>query len=117
MSKLIQYWLSGFIVIAIIAVIISKQSTTASVLQSLGVSLSNILGAIVKPISSGTAASASSASASTAATASAANSAASVVTGAAVAAGTAAAALNAASAVTSDVTATDAGSTNNSLTA
>lgn len=65
-GKILEYMLVGFIGIAIVAVIVSKSSTTPTALQSLGVALTNIFAAIVAPISSGTAQ--ASAAASTAAT-------------------------------------------------
>lgn len=55
MSKTLEYLFSGFIAIAIIAVIVSKNSTSATALQSLGAALTNIFAAIVAPISGGTA--------------------------------------------------------------
>lgn len=59
MNKTLEYWLSGFLVVAIVAVIVSKNSTTSGVIQAAGSALSNILGSIVAPISNGTAKTAS----------------------------------------------------------
>lgn len=55
MTKFIDKYLSMIVIIAILAVILSRRSSTTQVLQSLASAMSNILGSIVAPISSGTA--------------------------------------------------------------
>ena len=59
MARFVDKYLSIFVIVAIIAVIVSRRSSTAAVLQSLASAMSNILGSIVSPISNGTAKSAS----------------------------------------------------------
>lgn len=54
-GQTIEYILSGIVVIAIIAVLVSQKSTTPSVLQALGAMLTNVFATIVAPISSGSA--------------------------------------------------------------
>jgi hypothetical protein len=51
MGKYLDRYMLLFIGVAIVAVLISKQSNTANVIQSFGAMLTNVLGAIVSPIS------------------------------------------------------------------
>lgn len=55
LGKSVEYLISGIIVIAIVAVVVSRNSTTPGVLQSFGSAMTNILAAIVSPITSGSA--------------------------------------------------------------
>jgi len=54
-GTILEYMLASFVGLAIISVIVSRQSTTTGVLQAFGAALANILGAIVAPISTGAA--------------------------------------------------------------
>lgn len=55
MAKFIDKYLSMIVIIAIIAVILSRRSSTVDVLRTLSSAMTNILGSIVAPISSGAA--------------------------------------------------------------
>lgn len=50
LGKSVEYLISGIIVIAIVAVIVSRNSTTPGVLQAFGAAMSKILANIVAPI-------------------------------------------------------------------
>ena len=56
-GKTLNYLFAGFVTVAIISVIVSKNSTTPGVLQSLGVALSTMFASIVAPVANNTAAS------------------------------------------------------------
>lgn len=60
MSDIVKYGLTGFIVIAIISVIVSKNSSTPNAIQAFGSALTSVLGSIVAPVSAGGSASTSS---------------------------------------------------------
>lgn len=57
--KWVDRYLAVIVGVAILAVIISRRSTTPAVIQSFGAMLSNVLGSIVAPVSSGAAQAAS----------------------------------------------------------
>lgn len=50
MDKTAGMWLSAFIGVAIVAVLVSRNANTAQAIQSLGSALSNILGSVVAPV-------------------------------------------------------------------
>ena len=54
-GKTLNYLFAGFVTVAIISVIVSKNSTTPGVLQSLGVALSTMFASIVAPVANNTA--------------------------------------------------------------
>lgn len=56
--KALDKYLGLIVTVAIIAVLVSRRSTTSSVIQTFASAMSNILGSIVAPITNGTAASA-----------------------------------------------------------
>lgn len=66
MTDAMLKFLAGVLVIAIIAVIVSKNSNAANVVQSIASSFTNILGTVVKPVSSGAVSNGSTSTATTA---------------------------------------------------
>lgn len=59
-GKTLEYILSGLLLVAIISVLVSQNSTTPSAIQALGAAITNIFAAIVAPITTGAAASSAS---------------------------------------------------------
>jgi len=53
-TKIVEYTLSGFIIVAIISVLVAKNSNAPAFLQTLGSTLSNILGSVVAPATQAT---------------------------------------------------------------
>lgn len=67
-GKTLEYVFAGIIGIAIVAVLVSNNSTTSNLVQSISTALSSILGSVVTPIAATTASTASPTAAATAAT-------------------------------------------------
>jgi hypothetical protein len=49
-GKDVGVWLTGFFVIAIIAVLVSNQATTSSLISAIGNAMTQIFGAILSPV-------------------------------------------------------------------